>query len=80
MYYFSREKSGQKAIFNYLFYNMNKLTKYINDSISEMKKVTWPTKKETYNYTILVIGISLAVAAFLGALDYIFNLGLQSII
>jgi preprotein translocase subunit SecE len=45
-----------------------------------MKKVTWPTKKETRNYTFLVIGISLAVAAFLGALDYIFNWGLAFII
>ncbi len=45
-----------------------------------MKKVTWPTKKETKNYTILVIGISLAIAAFLGALDYIFTIGLELII
>ena len=59
---------------------MNKLISYIKESISEMKKVTWPTKKETYNYTILVIGISLAVAVFLGALDFIFNLGLQLIV
>jgi preprotein translocase subunit SecE len=59
---------------------MNKLTNYIKASISEMKKVTWPTKKETYNYTVLVIGISLAVAAFLGALDFVFNLGIQFII
>ena len=59
---------------------MNKLTNYIKGSIEEMKKVTWPTKKETYNYTLLVIGISLAVAAFLGALDYVFNWGLELII
>ncbi len=59
---------------------MNKLTNYIKGSISEMKKVTWPTKKETKNYTYLVIGISLAVAAFLGALDYVFSFGLESII
>ncbi|HZJ40999.1 MAG TPA: preprotein translocase subunit SecE [Candidatus Saccharimonadales bacterium] len=59
---------------------MNKLINYIKESISEMKKVTWPTKKETYNYTILVLGISLAVAAFLGALDFIFSLGLQLIV
>lgn len=45
-----------------------------------MKKVTWPTKKETYNYTVLVIVISLAVAAFLGILDYGFNLGLKELI
>jgi preprotein translocase subunit SecE len=59
---------------------MNKLSNYIKDSVAEMKKVTWPTKKETYNYTLLVIGISLATALFLGALDYIFSWGLNFII
>ena len=55
----------------------NKLTNYIKGSIEEMKKVTWPTKKETYRFTLLVIGISLAVATFLGALDYIFSFALE---
>ena len=59
---------------------MNKLIKYIKESVEEMKKVTWPTKKETYNYTLLVIGISLSVAIFLGALDYIFSFVLDLII
>ena len=49
-----------------------KLVNYVKSSFEEMKKVTWPTKKETYNYTLLVIGVSLAVAIFLGALDYLF--------
>jgi preprotein translocase subunit SecE len=52
---------------------ISKLTDYVKGSAEEMKKVTWPTKKETRNYTFLVIGISLAVAAFLGALDYLFT-------
>ncbi len=59
---------------------MNKIVNYIKASIEEMKKVAWPTKKETYNYTLLVIGVSLAVAIFLGALDYVFNWGLELII
>jgi len=59
---------------------MNKLTSYIKESIAEMKKVTWPSKKETRNYTILVIGISIGVALFLGLLDYIFTTGFQLII
>lgn len=42
-----------------------------------MKKVTWPTKKEAKNYTFLIIGISLSMAIFLGALDYIFSFGLE---
>lgn len=53
----------------------NGIVNYLKSSIEEMKKVTWPTKKETQNYTILVIGISLGMAAFLGALDYIFQIG-----
>jgi len=59
---------------------MNKLINYIKGSIEEMKKVTWPTKKETRNYTYLVIGISLAVAVFLGALDYIFTFGFEILV
>jgi preprotein translocase subunit SecE len=59
---------------------MNKLTNYIQESVAEMKKVTWPTKKETRNYTILVIGISIGVALFLGLLDYIFTTAFQLII
>jgi len=57
---------------------MNKLTTYIKESIEEMKKVTWPTKQETYHYTLLIIGISLGIALFLGLLDYIFSLGIQA--
>jgi preprotein translocase subunit SecE len=59
---------------------MSKLTEYIKGSIAEMKKVTWPTKKEAQNYTMLVIGISVGVAVFLGLLDFIFSYGLEKII
>ncbi len=56
---------------------MNKLSNYVKESVGEMKKVTWPTKKETYNYTLLVIGISIGMALFLGLLDYIFTIGFE---
>ena len=59
---------------------MNKLITYIKESYAEMKKVSWPTKKETYSYTLMVIGVSLATAAFLGLLDAIFNFGFKFII
>ena len=59
---------------------MNKIITYLKASIEEMKKVTWPTKKETYNYTLLVIFISLGVALFLGLLDIIFSKGLEYLI
>lgn len=59
---------------------MNKLTTYLKESVIEMKKVTWPTKKETYNYTLLVIGLSVGVAFFLGAWDLIFKYGFELLI
>ena len=59
---------------------MSKLSEYLRGSIEKKKKVTWPTKKETKNYTLLVIGISIGMAIFLGLLDFIFNSGLEKII
>jgi len=59
---------------------VKKLVQYVKESYVELKKVTWPTRKETVNYTLLVIGISLFVAAFIGIADYILNLGIEQII
>ncbi len=59
---------------------MKKFNDYIKESIIEIKKVTWPSKKDTYRYSILVIVISLLIAVFLGGLDYIFNFGLELLI
>jgi preprotein translocase SecE subunit len=45
-----------------------------------MKQVTWPTQKQAFLYTLLVLAISVFVSLFLGAFDYIFNLGIDAII
>ena len=34
---------------------MNKLIEYIKSAIAEMKKVTWPTKKETQTFGVSLI-------------------------
>ena len=38
----------------------------------ELKKVNWPSRKETLKYTLVVIGFSAIVALFLGGLDFVF--------
>ncbi len=53
---------------------------FFKESYQEMRKVAWPTKKQTINHTLLVIGISLAVAFFLGATDFLFTWVLEKII
>jgi len=39
----------------------------------ELKRVTWLTRQETIKHTLLVIGLTLTVAAFLGGLDFLFG-------
>jgi preprotein translocase subunit SecE len=58
----------------------NPLTNYLKQAMEELKKVVWPSKQETTQHTLIVIGLSLAVAIFLGAIDYLLNLGLQNIL
>lgn len=51
---------------------MNKINAFLKDVKLEMGRVNWPTGKETTRYTLIVIGMSLFLAVFLGALDFIF--------
>ncbi len=46
----------------------------------ELKRVTWPTRKEAIRYTLVVIGFTLGVAAFLGGLDFLFSWFLEKFI
>lgn len=53
---------------------------YFVGSYAEMKKVTWPTKQQTINYSLVVVGLSVGVALFFTLLDYIFNAGIETLI
>lgn len=59
---------------------LKKITNYLKESREELRKVVWPSKRETKNHTLLVIGISLGVAIFLGAIDFFFNFILEKVI
>ena len=59
---------------------IEKLTEYIKGAISEMKKVVWPTKKQTSQYSIIVIAMSIGMAVFFGVLDYFFGIGLEMLL
>jgi preprotein translocase subunit SecE len=45
----------------------------IDTIMSELRKVTWPTREETRNLTIVVIGISVALGIFLGGIDFLLS-------
>jgi len=50
---------------------LNRLMSYIYESRQELQRVNWPSKNETIHLTLVVIGVSLLIAAFLGALDFV---------
>ena len=45
---------------------------YFKGVFSEMKRVSWPTKKETYKYTLVVIVVCAAFAILFWLLDEVF--------
>lgn len=52
------------------------LFRYFKEVVGEVKKLTWPTRKELVNYTLTVIAFVLAMATVIGVLDVIFSWGL----
>lgn len=52
------------------------LTNFIAESIIELLKVTWPTRDEAWNMTLVVIAMSALVALVLGVAD----IGLQHVL
>ncbi|MFA5086286.1 MAG: preprotein translocase subunit SecE [Candidatus Paceibacterota bacterium] len=50
----------------------NKMSNFFGGAWSEMKKITWPTRKEAVKYTLTVIGICVVLAAFLGLFDILY--------
>lgn len=58
----------------------SRISSYFRESKDELKKVVWPSRKQTINHTVLVVAISLFVAAFLGLVDLAMNYGIEKII
>lgn len=53
---------------------------YIKNVKGELKHVSWPTRKQTIQFTAIVLGISVIVAIALGLFDLIFAEGLKFLI
>lgn len=44
-------------------------TRFVETIVDELKKVTWPTKKQTIRLTTVVIAISLIIGIYIGIID-----------
>jgi preprotein translocase subunit SecE len=44
---------------------------YFRQTRAELRKVTWPTRREWVRLTAIVLGVTFVMAAFLGLIDYV---------
>ena len=49
--------------------------RFIRDCISEMKKVTWLSRKETKKSSLVVLAVVIAIGALIGILDTALEFG-----
>ncbi|PIS21294.1 preprotein translocase subunit SecE, partial [candidate division WWE3 bacterium CG08_land_8_20_14_0_20_41_15] len=49
---------------------MKRLVDFMNEVKVELRKVSWPTRKQAVKYTGMVILVSFALGIFIGLIDY----------
>ena len=52
---------------------MTRIRRFIDESWSELKKVTWPTREQVRNLTVLVFVISGAIGLSISFFDILFT-------
>jgi preprotein translocase subunit SecE len=52
---------------------VSRIRRFINESWSELKKVTWPTREQVRNLTVLVFVVSFTVGLYITVLDLVFQ-------
>ena len=52
---------------------MTRIRRYFDEVWSELRKVSWPTRLQVRNLTVLVFAISLAVGVYITVLDAVFQ-------
>ena len=58
---------------------MEKIKKFLKEVVAELRKVTWPSKDELIGSTIVTIVVSCIVAIFIGIVDRVLTLAVQTI-
>ncbi|KKU63793.1 MAG: Preprotein translocase, SecE subunit [Candidatus Amesbacteria bacterium GW2011_GWC1_47_15] len=54
-------------------FNIMNPVSYLKATINELKQVTWPSRESTIKLTLIVLGISVFVGAYVGGLDLLFT-------
>ncbi|NIT04482.1 preprotein translocase subunit SecE [Candidatus Saccharibacteria bacterium] len=52
---------------------MGRLSKFLQEAWTELKKVVWPSRQHTVRLTLAVLLVTFTVAGLVAVLDYLFN-------
>ena len=58
----------------------NFVEKFLFESRAELAKVVWPTRVQVVQHSLLVIGLSAALAAYFGLVDFLLSQGLEGVL
>lgn len=58
----------------------NPFSRYLRETRGELRKVTWPTREESWRLTAIVMGVSLAFSIFLWLFDTLFSNSIKFLI
>jgi preprotein translocase subunit SecE len=58
----------------------NRVAKYLLEAKEELGKVIWPSREQIVTHSLLVIGISIGMAAYFGLVDWLLSKGLEQIL
>ena len=56
---------------------LQKTNVFFREVYVELKKTNWLSRSEVLRYTLIVLVVTIIVAAFLGGLDYVFSTLIQ---
>jgi preprotein translocase subunit SecE len=52
---------------------VTRFRRFLNEAWSELKKVSWPTREQVRNLTVLVFAVSFVVGLYITVLDFVFS-------
>jgi preprotein translocase subunit SecE len=58
----------------------SRIKKFLSEAQNEIRHVNWPTRQEATRLTMIVIGIAVVLAIFLGSFDYLFSFLIKNFI
>jgi preprotein translocase subunit SecE len=66
-------KATSKTEQNFLTRITEPFARYLRDTRAELRKVTWPSREEAWNLTLIVLAATIGMSLILGASDYLFS-------